>query len=882
MVARISRLAKILALVVSLAVSATATEDVRADTAAASPGPRPKRVYHAVRLAGPAPHIDGRLDDPCWAAQGEWAGDYIQREPHEGRPGSEPTQLKILYDGANLYVAFRCFESQLGSFDLVRGKRDEFTGEMVGVAFDSFFDHRTAFEFDTTGGGSQLDLVLRNDGWDTSWNAVWESKVALEPGAWTVEFRIPLSQLRYSAAKQQVWGLHSWRWIKRYQEESNWNLLPMDNSGLVHSFGELHGLEDLRASRQMELLPYVVARYSTSESEAGNPFRTGHASDLEAGLDAKIGLASNFTLDATLNPDFGQVEADPSELNLTTYETFYSERRPFFIEGRNILEVPLADDLSFYSRRIGHAPTYSPPGAGYVDAPVNTRILGAAKVTGKTPEGLAVGALYAATDRETARIRDGATRRSATIEPASHYVVARAQQDLAHGDTVVGGIVTATARTIDDPALEFLPDRAITAGADLLQYWHERTWSLNARLIASEVSGSPTAIRTLEENPVHNYQRPDANHLEVDEDARKLRGHGGMVDVGKRGGGNWRYRLGGEWRSPGLELNDLGFLGVADWMKQTAALEYIDTDPGPHHRKFDLHLTQDSRWDWDGTHLQDCARLLGSLTFPNGWWVWGKLEREGELLETRMLRGGPGMLMPAWLEKEFELHSDSGRAVEGGFSGEFSGTDEGGSRFARFAPNLSARIRDSINLSAVVGWSRLDQDSQYAATAETARGEPRYVLGRMSQETVDSTLRVDLNFTPQLSLTYYGNAYLTAGAFADLKRVVAPRAVRYQDRCASLEDQLRYDADALAYLVSDPVDGTWSFPDPDFNWRALRSNLVLRWEYRPGSTLYVVWTQNRTSWAQDGDFSVRDELEALGRAYPENTFLVKLSYWFSI
>ena len=305
------------------------------DAGKAATDPRPKRIYQTVRLAGPPPRIDGRLDDPCWAQQGEWAGDFIQREPHEGRPGSEPTLLKILYDDANLYVAFRCFDSQLGTFDLVRGKRDEFTGEMVGIAFDSFFDRRTAFEFDVTAGGSQLDLVLRNDGWDTHWNAVWESQVGREDDAWTAEFRIPLSQLRYSKAKTQVWGLHSWRWIKRHQEESNWNLLPMDNSGLVHAFGELHGLEDLRAPRQIEFLPYAVVRHSTSEREAGNPFRTGSDSDVEAGLDAKIGLASNFTLDATINPDFGQVEADPSELNLSTFETFYSERRPFFIEGRN-------------------------------------------------------------------------------------------------------------------------------------------------------------------------------------------------------------------------------------------------------------------------------------------------------------------------------------------------------------------------------------------------------------------------------------------------------------------------------------------------------------------------------------------------------------------
>jgi hypothetical protein len=873
--------ARTLSLLTLAAGFATSTS-IAIDTSVAASEPRPKRIYHAVRISGPAPHIDGKLDDPCWAELGEWAGDFIQREPHEGLPGSEPTLLKILYDDASLYVAFRCFDSQLGTFDLIRGKRDEFTGEMVGIAFDSFFDRRTAFEFDVTAGGSQLDLVLRNDGWDTHWNAVWESQVGREDDAWTAEFRIPLSQLRYSKAKTQVWGLHSWRWIKRHQEESNWNLLPMDNSGLVHSFGELHGLEDLRAPRQIEILPYAVGRYSTSEPEPGNPFRTGSESDLEFGLDAKIGLTSNFTLDATINPDFGQVEADPSELNLSTFETFYSERRPFFIEGRNTFEVPLGNDLSFYSRRIGHAPSHEPKTSGHMDMPTSTRILAAAKVTGKTPSGLAVGVLYAGTDREIAQINEEGIARTVTVEPASHYFVGRLQQDLNDGDTVIGGILTTALRDINEPQPGTLADSALTGGADLLQYWNDRTWSLNARVIASEVAGTSAAMRALMEHPVHNYQRPDATHVAVVDDADHLSGHGGMINLGKRSGGPWRYRLGGEWRSPGLELNDLGFLSIADWMKQTAAIHYIDTEPGPNHRKFDLHLNQDSRWDWAGTHLQDSVDLNGSITFPAGWSLWGKLEREGELLDTRVLRGGPALRLPAWRETEVELSSDGGKNIQARIFAEYATTEAGGSDYVRVAPRVSGRVGDSVNLSTSVGWEQLNHDAQYATTATTAAGAPRYILGRMAQETLDTTIRLDLNFTPRLSLTYFGNVYLTAGDFEQFKNVTAPRAGTYTHRFARLDNQLTYHPTLGNYTVVDPVGGDYSFADPDFNWRSLRSNLVLRWEYRAGSTLYVVWTQNRASSAQNGMFSPRDEFEALFSAYPENTLLLKLSYWFSI
>lgn len=839
----------------------------------------PKRVYHATRLAGPPPKIDGQLDDACWS-QGEWTGDFTQREPHEGTPGSQPTQLKILYDNKYLYVAMRAYDSELAALPRLRGKRDEFTGDIVGVNFDSYFDKRTGFEFDLTSGGSKIDLLLKNDSWDTNWNAVWDGKVGTEANAWTAEFRIPFSQLRYGRQAEQVWGLHSWRWINRFQEESDWQLLPMDSPGFVYSFGELHGIRDLPASRRIELLPYALAKYTTGPTEAGNPYRRGAESSGDAGLDAKVGLASNFTMDVTVNPDFGQVEADPSQINLTTYETFFEEKRPFFLEGKNIFESGLNDDLLFYSRRIGHAPAFDPPTEGFKRVPISTRILSAVKLTGKTPEGLSVGVLQSFTDREMADITENGSERGQTVEPMTSYTVARVQQDIDKGNTIVGGIVTATRRNLKDDALDFLSRNAYTGGLDLLRYWHDRTYYLDLRAIGSRVEGSPTAMRTLMENPVHNYQRPDATHLGVDAEARHLDGTGGMLRLGKGSNGNWRYYGSLDWRSPGLELNDLGYLMTADLIQQSARLQYVNTRPGRLLRRYDLRLDEASKFDFGGEKLQREVDFHGTLTFNSNWSLWSELDCKSELLDTRVLRGGPALVTPGRTSLWLGAQTDSSRKQQ--FILEFgqAASLDGHSHYTEIAPRYLARLLNIINLELKVSYARNVEDFQYVGTA-TADNSDRYVLGRMNQQTLATTLRLDVNLTPQLSLSYYGSPFVSTGRFSGFKLVTNPRAARYEDRFRRLDALAVHDAVSDTYHVNDPAT-PFAFANPDFSWREWKSNLVLRWEYKAGSTAYVVWTQHRTSADFFGDFSAGAEYRRLFRAHPDNTLLVKISYWFSI
>ena len=380
----------------------------------------PKREYQTDPIIHSLPKIDGILDDACWFNDGAWEGNFIQERPVEGGLPSQNTEFKILYDQEHIYVAIRAYDNEPDKIDFRPAKRDDFGGDIVGVAFDSYYDQRTAFEFNLTASGGKVDLIAIGNHFDTDWNAVWEGKTSIEDSAWTAEMKIPLSQLRYSGQSQQVWGLHVWRWFSRNQEEDQWQLIPRYTPARVNEYGTLTGLQELKKSRRLELMPYAVGKLTRSEKEAGNPFATGNDFDFSGGLDGKVGITSNFTMDFTINPDFGQGEADPSVLNLSAYETFYEEKRPFFLEGKNILDFDMGRDMLFYSRRIGSSPSYYPDieDNEYVDIPDNTRILSALKVTGKNQNGLSIGIMQSFTAREYADIRSSEDEsRIETVEP---------------------------------------------------------------------------------------------------------------------------------------------------------------------------------------------------------------------------------------------------------------------------------------------------------------------------------------------------------------------------------------------------------------------------------------------------------------------------------
>jgi hypothetical protein len=869
--------------------SAPGASEGKLDTTAAdNPHGRqyPPRIYDTVRLQGEPPRIDGRLDDVAWE-QGEWSGNYTQQIPAEGAEPSRPTELKILYDDRNVYVAIRAYDDPK-KIHRYPGRRDDFTGDIVGVCFDSYFDKRTGFEFDLTAGGSKIDLILGNDGWDTTWDAVWYGKVGLEEDAWTAELRIPLSQLRYGRDEEQVWGLHAWRWIARNQEESQWNLIPRNNTGIMHNIGELHGIRDLPKNRRIELLPHVLGELDSARFTADDQRKRAMGSG-SAGVDAKMGLGSNFTLDATVNPDFGQVEADPSVINLTAYEVFFEEKRPFFLEGKSILDFDLGGggDILYYSRRIGAPPSLFPElGEGELTGspPTATTILDALKVTGKTASGLSVGVLQSLTARETVDVRGPGRTREQAVEPYTSYLAARVHKDWDKGNTSLGGMVTSTRRWVDDDAaLAFLPSGAVTGGLDFVQFFGNRSWVLEARGVLSQVTGDPGSIRELQTNPVHYFQRPDATHLKLKPDATSLFGHAGLVGFGRSRNSNWRVGDELRWVSPGLELNDLGYLRQADLVNNSFQVGYRDPVPRGVLRQWGVDLGREDEWDFGGLQTGGTTWIEGSATFRNKWSLNGSVRAVDTQVDTRLLRGGPAMRLSPYVHMSIRAETDPSRRVQVSARVHAHRYREGASSMFDVFPGLRLRLTNRISVSADYEYGHHVDDLQYVDTPENGSG-PRYVLGSIDQTTHSLTLRLNLSLTPDLTVQYYGSPFVSSGRYSAFKRTTDTVASDYEDRFHRYgPDEITYVPGDESYRVEEGATGAqYSFANPDFSFRQFRSNLVLRWEYTPGSALYVVWSQGRTSDADTYDDSLGHNLEALWDSAVRNVFLVKLQHWFSL
>jgi hypothetical protein len=839
------------------------------------------RTYTTTRLTTPKPVIDGKLNDECWKT-GEWGGDFTQWIPKEGAKPSQETQFKILYDDKNIYVAIRAFDKEPHKISRKAGRRDEFVGEQAGVNFDSYHDHRTGFEFSVTAAGQKIDLILTNPMVpELDWNAVWYLKTGLEDSAWVAEYEIPLSQLRYSNDKEQVWGLHVWRWIDRLQEESDWEPQTSTGPGMLYLFGELHGIKDLPKSRRIEIMPYTLGKLKTFEKIPQNPFaKSGHSFLGNVGLDAKIGLSSNFTADFTINPDFGQVESDPSVMNLSAFETFYEEKRPFFLEGKNIFRFELGDANVFYTRRIGHAPTYHPElGENqFIDYPDNTSILSAAKVSGKSKNGLAVGVLHSLTAGENAELSTNGIKKNLQVEPLTSYTVGRLQQDFNEGTTVLGGIFTATNRFINDPYLEFLNTNAYTGGFDLLHQWNDKEFFVDAKIIGSAINGSAEAIQNLQLSSARYFQRPDASYMNFDPNRTTLSGQGGRVKIGKGSKGFWRYSSEFNWRSPGLDLNDIGFMQMADLLEQETEVSYFVTKPVSIFRSYSVAVHQSNNWDYGANYLYSGLFLTSKLEFLNRWMVSPSLHYRNEGYDNRILRGGPAMLLPALWEGSLDFHTDMARK----FILSLNASTEAARNDSYTNSNLQATVTvipyNALRLSASLNYSENMDNLQYVDTKVLNTGT-KYILAHLNQKTLGATFRIDYNISPEISIQYYGSPFASVGKYSRLKEVTNPRADAYADRFKLLNTQFSGNTYHVPASNDTPA---YSVDNPDFTFNQFRSNLVFRWEYRPGSQLYFVWGNERTGWKNDSSSSVGKAITQLKDVSPNNIFLIKLSYWFSL
>ena len=835
-----------------------------------------KRVYHTVHIGDlPLPKIDGELDDEIWKL-GEWHGDFTQQQPVGGVEGTENTYIKVLYDRSNLFVAIVCQDSEPGLIRDIFDRRDALNGDMAGIAIDSYFDKRTAFEFNLSAAGQKMDLKHLGDYlWDFNWNGVWDGATSKSDTGWVAEMKIPFSQIRYADQEQHVWGMHVWRWITRKAEEDQWQYIPKEAPAMVYLFGELQGVENIRGSRQVELLPYASAML---EKQAGNeafdPFRPN------AGLDAKVGISSDYTLDLTINPDFGQVEADPSVLNLTSFETFYEEKRPFFLEGNDIFDFELDGDIPYYSRRIGSAPVFpdSYDSREISEIPNLTTILGAAKLTGKSSKGLSVGLVNGLTAEEFAVAGDTVgNEEKIQVAPMSNYLSSRVKREFKEGNTIVGGTFSLVNRISADSAIhELKPTSAVSGGLDLLHYWNNKNYYFEVKSIASQLQGSQQAILQEQVAHTHRYQRPDADYLILDSLREQLTGHGGLIQVGKKGG-TLNFNLMGQYRSPGLNLNDMGYMRQADFIGQGTEISYEMNEPGSWIRNYTIKLNQKAQWSFGGENTYNKAGSEFTLMNNSLWQFYVSYHYDFSHLDTRELRGGPALRIDGEHQVASLVTTNPSKDFAGiwGFHFNAYGVDDsrqavlyGGFNWTPFR-KLKFVVRASVN--------NRRYHQQYADILEGAQ-ETLYLVGHIDHRTASFTFRGELFFTPELSLQYYGSPYYSVGAYDDFKRVDQSGSKDISRRLEPLD--VTYDSELNSYSF-DHNSETWSFGNPDFSFMQFRSNLVFRWEYKLGSTLYLVWAHDRSG-LESLHNPISDIAGDLFGTKGNHVFMLKLNFWFSV
>jgi hypothetical protein len=854
-------------------------------------------AIHAARAVHP-PLIDGRLIDEAWAAA-EPATTFTQRDPDEGMAPTERTEIRFLFDDSALYVAARLFDSEPTHIMRRLSMRDNggADADVISIYVDPMHDHLTGAIFRVSAANVQQDSILFNDTWtEGAWDAVWQSAVTIDEMGWSAEMRIPLSQLRFNAADKQTWGVNVERHIRRKNEYDWLSMVPKNESGTASRMLDLTGLDDIKPTRRVELLPYAGARNEFIAPESGNPFNDGSRAFAAAGLDAKLGVTSNLTATATVNPDFGQVEVDPAVVNLSAFETFFEEKRPFFLEGSQIFSnygrggsnsfwgFNNSEPQIFYSRRIGRAPQISLDDDDHKDVPAATTILGAVKLTGKTDSGWSLGLLEAVTSREDARISNDLTNSRSIVEPFTNYAVARVQRDIGRRFGV-GMLSTSVRRRLETNALrDALVESAYVAGSDAYLFLDEkRDWVIVGNIAASRVNGSSTVIEKLQKAAQRYFQRPDAPHVRLDPTRTSLSGYTGRINL-NRNSGLWQVNAALWAGSPGFESNDLGFLSTGDRAGMHAVLLFRDVKTRRYSRSWNAWIAKYYTWNF-GRELQSNG-LSASANWNslNYWNINTNVGRNWRTLDDRLTRGGPSAEAPGGSNWNINVNSDSRKRMSLGAGARLRWTDEGGwSRNVN--ANLAIKPSERVILTLGPTLDRSSTVAQYVtsvtdATATSTYGA-RYVFGALDQTQVAMTTRVSVILSPTVSVQVYAQPLIAAGDYFGFKELARPRAFDFAEYGSALGTIFR-DAAEKEYVVdpdSSNAAESFRFDDPDFSLRSLKVNAVFRWELKPGSTFYVVWTRQQKDEANPGSFNARRDTRAMLRAPGDDVLLFKIAYW---
>jgi len=825
---------------------------------------------------------------------------FWQSAPREGEPATERTEVRIAYDDQAVYVAARLFDSDPTGVRSQLARRDASTeADLFEVAFDSYHDHNTSFVFGVNPAGVKTDRVIANDGFssDGGWDPVWEAATRTDSAGWTVELRIPLSQLRFSTSSSQVWGVNVFRRIQRKAESDVYAYSKPSDRGYASYFAHLLGIERLPQSRRLELVPYVTTRHERIDPRAANnPFNDGSRQRAGTGLDAKYGLTSSLTLDATINPDFGQVDADPAFVNLSAFEQFLSERRPFFVEGSDIFNFNSNNQL-FYSRRIGRAPQGSANSRnGYVDQPDHATIAGAGKLSGRVGA-WSIGVLEATTTRANAVVDSAGRRFSDQVEPLTNYFVARGRRDWRGGSDQLGFITTAVNRSITQPSLKFLRTSAYVGGIDFGHRFRGNIYNFSGSLVGSRIAGDTIAMQRAQLSSARYYQRPDAKLVRYDSKATSLSGWSGFVNLGKEAGA-YQFGLTASATSPGFETNDAGFQTNADDISFSGFFNRRWTKPGKVFRYAFAGNNARVLKNFDGVSNSINYNLNLNGTFLNYWFSDLHFNKSWRTQSDNLTRGGPLAPTPSSWNWSGGVGSDSRRRFST-YNGGFYSKNEIGGWGGGWFSSIDFRPTRATTVSVQPGLNASDSKLQYVQTlsdpAAAATYGRQYVFSEVRQNILDLTTRLNVTFRPDLSLQFYAQPFIATGDYHDLKglsRAGAMDYVRFGQTTGSTLDCFDSQQKAVgcaaanvSYYLADP-DGagplkTVRIGNRDFNSRSLNGNAVLRWEYRPGSTMFFVWSTRCSADTGDPRFAAVDDVRRLCQGPSDNIFAIKANYWVS-
>ncbi|MDQ2891183.1 MAG: carbohydrate binding family 9 domain-containing protein [Gemmatimonadota bacterium] len=846
---------------------------------------------------GARPKIDGDLSDVVWS-RAEPTTPFVQVQPSGGARPSQRTEVRVLIDHDALYIAMRMYDTAPDSIAAQLGRRDA-TGlysDWARVLIDGNHDGRSAVEFAINPRGVKADAYWYGDtNDDLAWDAVWDGAARTDSLGWTAEFRIPLSQLRFSAHRGRsgaaaVWGIQFIRDIARYSERDAWSPIPSDATGFVSRFGILRDVGIADAHSSLEIAPYALASIIGAPGNPHNPLYERTEVRHSFGGDVKYTPRSDVAVNATVNPDFGQVEADPAVVNLTAYQVFFPEQRPFFVEGADLFQTQVATAQLFYSRRIGRAPELGlPAGAVYSKIPSATRILVAAKAEHRTGDGWSFGGLDAVTEREDARYTDTlGVMHTALVEPRVNYAVARATRSFRGGHSAVGVIATGVNRILDDSTSAALfGSAAYSGGIDVRHQFANHVYEAIASVVGTYVSGSPAAIGNLQRSTAHLFQRPDVIGVRYDSTRTSLSGLGAEAKLDKIAG-HWRGGVDMSALSPGFEVNDVGFEDAADVQFGGAYLSYDEQRPGRRVRNWHAFVNQNWSRNIGGERLSHGGQLGVRFELTNNWSGSAFLNRDEYGLSVTESRGGSAIVTSPRTGLDVFLRGDDRRPLGWSVSANATNEEQTGGTIVSVSPALKARLSDRFSVSLAPTASRIINPWQYvttvsATTPSTSPAEspiPRYVFGRVDQTSTSLTMRGTFIATPQLSLELYARPFVSTGNYSTFRELDRARSQSFNARLRPLSTtEIKTAGTTTQYRVADPDGQGFVFSNPDFDVVAFQSNAVLRWEYGPGSVLFLVWSQGRNQVDTDGALDITHATRRLWRLPPSNVLLLKMSYW---